>query len=263
MDFRAIAGELLAPASSALRSYERAWAAGTVLSLCLLAGSGCASYQAFVPIADVTAPSPEAEHTAADYALGPAQQRWGNVQVWTHGAYREEREGAARTVVHIGFSVHNQGASPLRLDEKRLFLEDVALGSGLVHRIAPSHVDGNEPIGASSTRQIDAYFDLPRRARPYDVAGYRVSWAFQGPNDTIAEHTDFRSTTYAWRRSYAYYPGAYPWGWYYPLRPYPYYFSYSPYYYPFDAYPYPYWVGPPEFRGRVYGPRVLARPRMR
>jgi len=238
----------------------RSFASRVLVLVALLMGVGCATPQAFVPVAEVTAPAPDGVHGAAEYQLDQPMHR-GHVQVWSQGAYRDDSEGPARTIVHVGFSVQNEGTTPLRLDERRLFLEDIGSTEGGIQQLAPSRLEGNTPIVPASTGHVDAYFTLPRRIWPGDVFGYRVAWALEGEEKARVQHTAFESTRYRpplyLAYSYPYYP-YYPWGWYYPGRPYPFYA------------PYPYWGGPPVFRSRVYvgprayvGPRVLARPRAR
>jgi hypothetical protein len=220
------------------------------LFLLALLAAGCATPQAFVPVAEVTRAAPDGLHGAADYQLAEPSRR-AHVQVWSRGAYRDDPEGQAITLVHVGFSVENHGPTPIRLDEKRLFLEDIGSMEGDIRQLAPVHLEGNVPVAPETSGSVDAYFRLPRRIWPGDVFGYRVAWALEGGESSHVEHTAFESTrlrpTVYWAYS--------PWGWYYPWRPYPYPFAYAPY---------PYWGGSPVLRSRVYvGPRVLARPRRR
>jgi hypothetical protein len=222
--------------------------------LLILLGAGCATPQAFVPVAEVTRAAPDGLHGAADYQLDQPSRR-AHVQVWSHGTYRDDTGGKAVTLVHVGFSVDNQGPTPIRLDERRLFLEDIGSTEGDIARLAPAHIEGNVPVVPNSTGSVDVYFTLPRRVWPSDVYGYRVAWALEGGESARLEHTAFESTRFRPRVyvGLGYYPYyAYPWGWY-PWRPYPLLYA-----------PYPYWGGPPLLRSRVYvGPRVLARPRLR
>jgi len=218
------------------------------LLLLVLLGAACATPQAFVPVAEVTRAAPDGLHGAADYQLDQHSRR-AHVQVWSRGAYRDDTEGKANTIVHVGFSVENQGSTPIRLDERRLFLDDVGSTEGSIQRLAPAQLDGNVPVAPNSTGTVEAYFTLPGRVWPSDVFGYRVAWALEGGESARLEHTAFEST----RFRAPFYLAYYPWGWYYPWRPYP----------PLYA-PYPYWGRPPLLRSRVYGgPRVLARPRRR
>jgi hypothetical protein len=225
-----------------------------LLLLLVLFALGCATPQAFVPLAEVRSPAPDGEHNAADYTLEPHA----HVQVWSRGAFRDENEGKTETVVHVGFVLDNQGSAPVRLDEKRLYLEDIASTEGGIEKLAPVQIDGNAAVAPSATGQVEAYFALPKRIWPSDIVGYRVVWALEGSEKTPLQHTAFQSTRYGPRVYLAYYPYApYYWGWYYPWRPYPFYA------------PYPYW-GPPVYGPRVYvaprvygGPRYLAHPRRR
>jgi hypothetical protein len=230
--------------------------------LLVLLALGCATPQAFVPLAEVRSAAPDGEHGAADYALEPHT----HVQVWSRGAFRDDSQGKTETVVHVGFVLDNQGPVPVRLDEKRLFLEDVGSTEGGFEKLVPVEIDGNAPVAPSGKGQVEAYFTLPQRVWPSDIVGYRVVWALDSGEKTSLQHTVFQSTRFGPRvylAEYPYYPYS-PWGWYYPWRPY-----YAPY---------PFWggavygprvyVAPRVYRGpRVYGPRggprYLARPRAR
>ncbi len=213
-----------------------------LFSLLVLFALGCATPQAFVPLAEVRSAAPDGEHRAADYALSPHA----HVQVWSRGAFSDEGQGEKETVVHVGFVLDNQGPTPIRLDEKRLFLEDIGSTEGGIEKLAPVQIDGNVTVAPSGKAQIEAYFALPSRIWPSDIVGYRVVWALEGgEKKTELQHTAFQSTRFGpsvYLAYYPYYPYS-PWDWYYPFRPYPFYA------------PYPYWGGP------VYGPRVYVAPR--
>jgi hypothetical protein len=231
---------------------RRALLRSLLLVLLALFGLGCgASVQPFVPVAGVRVPAPEGPYTAAEIDLAGDAQRSGEVRVWSRGAYRTELEGRAVTLVHVGFELENRGSVPLQLDERRLSLDDVALADGTLQHVAPVRVEGNASVPPASTAHVDAYFSMPRRTWPDAVLAYRVAWLVQGEGRSYAERTEFESPrAWRWYGGYAYYPGF--WGWY--GAPYPYYF-YPP--------AHRFWGLPYGYRSRVYGPRVLARPRVR
>jgi hypothetical protein len=240
-----------------LKDRSASWALRAAVLLLVLLGAGCATPQAFVPLAEVTRAAPDGLHGAADYRLEQPSRR-AHVQVWSRGAYRDDTEGKAVTIVHVGFSVENQGPTPIRLDEKRLFLQDIGSTEGGIEQLAPVHLEGNLAVAPQATGTVDAYFSLPGHIWPSDVIGYRVAWAFEGGDSSRVEHTTFESTRarvyLAYYPYYGYYP-YYPWGWYGPWRSYP--LGYAPY---------PYWGGPPHVYVGPHGyagPRVLARPRQR
>jgi len=72
--------------------------------LLVLLGAGCATPQAFVPVAEVTRAAPDGLHGAAEYQLDQPSRR-AHVQVWSHGTYRDDTGGKAVTLVHVGFSI--------------------------------------------------------------------------------------------------------------------------------------------------------------
>jgi len=220
--------------------------------------AGCAASQAFVPVAPLTQPGPEGVRAAAHYTVERQGQSFGEIQVWSRGAYRAEIEGKTRTLVQIGLSLHNTSQGPLEFDPAQLFLDEVALRGGMLYRLAPAQVKGNVAVAPSQTRTLEAFFLLPTDDWPSDVIEYRLAWQVRDAAGAYANRTAFRSTSYL--SYYGYYAeyrwGSYPWG--YSAWPYPY-LGYYPYpgYHPYPGYGYPRYVVP---RYEVGGPRFYARP---
>jgi hypothetical protein len=230
----------------------------------LLLLAGCATSQAFIPVAPLMRPGPEGTR-AAQYTVERQGQQFGEIQVWSRGAYRTEIEGKARTLVQIGLSLHNTSPAPLEFDPAQLFLDEVALRGGTLYRLAPAQVKGNVPVAPSQTGTLEAYFLLPDDAWPGDVFEYRLAWQVRDAAGAYANRTAFRSTSYSAYDGYyvEYRWGYYPWGYY--AWPYPYagYYAYPGYGYP--RYPGArYDVGaPPRFYARPETSRGLAAPRAR
>lgn len=223
--------------------------AGIVATLLL---SSCVGTQVFTPAANATAFSPDGASRAAEYPIEIDQHPIGDARLWSHGAYRADVEGSTKTVVHVGFLLHNTGATPISLDDKRLFLEDVLTSDGTLYQVPPVHVDGNTSVPASQSAQVDALFALPSGLWPGDVIAYHVSWTVKGTG-VYTQRTPFVGPGYV---RFHYFPYGYPYG------PYGYYF--------YDGYPWAYWGAPysPYFGGRFgrgyyYAPRRFATPSFR
>jgi hypothetical protein len=226
--------------------------------LCLAPfASGCVSGQAFMPVANVSALSPDGKERASEYPVEINHQRVGTARVWTNGAYRTEVQGSTRTVVHVGFALDNTSSAPLSLDPKQLRLQDVLTPDGALYQIPPVQVDGNLTVAPAHNEQMNAVFELPGGIWPSDVLAYHVAWKVEA-GGTFAENTPFVGPGY----------GRYPYSPYYYAYPYDYYWGYpwgywwpGLYYSPYHFYPYRGYGG---FAPRGYVvPRHYASPRAR
>ena len=203
----------------------------------LLSLGGCVGPRAFIPATHVLVPAPDGGIAAAEYDLDVEQHRLGQARVWSLGAYRDDSSGETRTLIHVGFVLHNSGEAPLRLDEKGLYLDDVVLEDSGLYRIAPLHVDSNTSVPPDDTQRIGVLFSLPGAPMPSEIRSYRVAWAVQAGGRTYTQQTPFVQAPPRERRyPYAvYYYGYWPYPWWPPYYD-------SPYYRP---YPYwRYWRGP-------------------
>ena len=213
-------------------------------------------------MAPVTRPGPEGVSAAAHYPVERQGKQFGQIEVWSRGAYRTELEGKTQTLVQVGLSLHNTSPTPLEFDPTQLFLDEVALRGGTLYRVAPAQVKGNVPVAPSQTRTLEAYFVLPSDAWPADVIEYRVAWQVKDAAGAYSNRTAFRSTNYG--AYYGYYVD-YAWG-YYPGRYYAWPYAY-PGYYPYPGYARPYAphydLGGPRFYARPETTRSIAAPRAR
>jgi hypothetical protein len=208
----------------------------------LLGGTGCVTTRAFVPGEHVTGLSPGGDHYAAEYTVRDADHLIAEIKVWALGASRDG-SGDAVTTVYLGFEVDNVGASPVRLDPKRLFLDDVRIDDGeqKLARIRPLGIEGDTLIPPGEERTIEVSFALPDDVWPSDVRGYRVAWQLTNGGSYSQKTPFLRAANLRRGDPYPYYGtslgfymyGAYPYGawpsWryrrYYPGWP------YAPYYY--------------------------------
>ena len=124
--------------------------------LLFLALGSCSSHQYFRPREVVLVRSPGGV-PATQYALGEAGNRVGRLNVWSRGAWREDRDEGSRTVIHLGLEIANtsQGTLFIEVDEVRL------------HSIS------------GEGRQIDALARVYRATtwRGSDRAASRARWA--------------------------------------------------------------------------------------
>jgi len=211
--------------------------------------AGCVSSRAFLPTEHVTGLSPSGDYYAAEYPIVERGQSLAEVKVWSAGAIRDASDDAPRTTVRIGFELTNHGDSPIRLEPKQLYLEELPASGATAGRSTPAHVDGDTLVPPGQTRHVDAAFDLPSSVWPSDVPGFRVAWSLVG------ERVHSRKTPFL-RAVDAGGPG--PWSpynapyssWYYPGM----YYGYPGFY---GAWPYRYRMWPPPWRG----PRIYYVPR--
>ena len=189
-------------------------------------GLACVSGRAFVPAEHVTALSPQGRQLAAEYTIREESRLVAEAKVWTKGATRnasEEDDGA--TVVYVGFEIQNHTNGPVRLDTKRLFLDDVKIGAGTLTRVPLLRVSGATEIRPGEEGEALAAFRLPSEVWPSELLSYRVAWTLTN-GGVYQQKTPFVAavTRYAddWGPYYynpypTFYFGAYP-SWYWPYR---------------------------------------------
>jgi hypothetical protein len=182
----------------------------------LLFSTGCVSSRSFIPAEHVTAFSPGGEEYAAEYSIEEVGSDVGDVKVWTEDASRDASDSDPRTAVRVGFELTNHGDGPLRLDAKRLYLEETPKDGVPRGRLGPASVAGDTLVPPGQSRQVDVVFALPSSVWPSDVPGFSVAWSVVG-RQVHSRKTPFLSAIEArpidpWYPYYGYY---YP-GFYYP-----------------------------------------------
>ncbi|MEM7199074.1 MAG: hypothetical protein AAF628_02345 [Planctomycetota bacterium] len=184
-----------------------------VLSALLVLSACSASRRYFRPAERANAQSPEGS-SAAEYELGQDGAPWGEVRVWVDEVARRDDV----TTAHVGFELENVTDEPLRLDVRRLRINDLDLGDRVLGSIETGYP---EPVATASPHQVHVVrlpFVLPDNVEPADVRSFNVHWWLQGPQDwTYEQHTRF-----VVHRPFAPRPYFRPYGFgpYFPWRPY-------------------------------------------
>ena len=69
-------------------------------------------------------------------------QTLADVKLWSLGATRDGSDDEPRTTVRVGFELENQGDTPVRLDAKQLYLEEMPKSGAEPGRTPPARVEG-------------------------------------------------------------------------------------------------------------------------
>lgn len=135
-------------------------------------GAGCASSKAwFRPRERAVAEAPSGE-TAAEYVLGTAARRAGELRVWSDGA-RASKKGC---VVRVGFEIENESDRELRLDLDATRLENVEAGGREPRDVPQERVaSGRVEIPPDRMGRVDLEY-LIEGARPTGVRAFVVRW---------------------------------------------------------------------------------------
>lgn len=210
----------------------------------LMGFTGCVSSRAFLPTEHVTGLSPRGDYSAAEYPIVERGQTLADVRLWTTGATRDSSDAEPQTLVRVGFELENHGDTPVRLDPKQLYLEEMPKPGAEPGRTPAARVEGETLVPPGQRRQIDVWFALPGSVWPSDVPGFRVAWSVAGERRHSRKTPFLRAVDTG---------GPAPWA--------PYYGVYSPWYYPgiyygysglYGPWPYRYRGWPPRGRGRIY-----------
>ena len=223
---------------------------GSMLSLgllALLAGCGAAR-QYFEPTERVTGQT-ENGYSQALYPLAGPHGPFGEATLWSRGAYRADNSGSApalrggasfdgRTVVQIGFSLHNTSDAPIELRGAELRIGTMRTDDALLSELVaadPSVLS----VPPQAIGEAQFHFVLPAGVAPREVRAFRLRWAVYAKQTAYRQRTVFLEV-----HAREAYPPPYAAG--YPCWPYgPYDCLYGPPYW--GAYPSPEPVGYPRY----------------
>src|SRR5690349_11994669 len=121
----------------------------------LMGFAGCVSSRAFLPTEHVTGFSPRGDYSAAEYPIMERGQALADVKLWSTGALRDSSDADPRTTVRVGFELENHGDTPVRLDPKQLYLEEMPKPGVEPGRTPPARVEGDTLVPPGQTRQLD------------------------------------------------------------------------------------------------------------
>ncbi len=177
---------------------------------------GCAGTQHFDATERATATSPRGD-LAAEYEVTGAQGQIAEAKVWLRGAYEDRVDGAEMTVIEVVFDVDNEGRAPVALSDVRI---DSMTADGVgFDDVAPFRVEGDRVVAPGGEGRLHAYFAIPQRFDPEDIARLEVGWALRHAEGTYAQRTPFRQVPEYYAYGYPYYapfvydPFYYPFGW--------------------------------------------------
>lgn len=176
------------------------------IALCLVAlATSCASNRYFRPAERANAETADG-FLASQYELDINQQRWGEVRVWSEGAWVWAEEGESDTLLHVGIEIENALDSPLALNLAETRIEEVRVGDITIDRIDTHDIVGEPQVDGHTVGKVHFEFTLPEGYSPRHVRSFRMRWQLLGPDDVLYEqHTPFTSQRSRWghRRYYA------------------------------------------------------------
>jgi hypothetical protein len=178
------------------------------------------------------------------YDLSDDRGQFGQVKLWSRGAYTIGTQKETVTAIHIGFELENSGDRALWLEPAGVRLESVQTRTRTLRDIPATFPGGQLTVAPGATGKVEAQFALPAGTWPDDVRAFRVAWTVRTNGDRYSEFTPFAQS--APRRVYV------------PVRAY--YDPYYPYTYPlYDPFYSPHWrvviVKPYPRRVIVHGRR--------
>ncbi len=152
--------------------------------------AACAGPEHFRPAESATAVSPEG-YSAAQYPIIIEGNVAGEAKVWTVGAYREKGGDGARTMLHVGFALENNGNQPMWLDASDIELVSGSTSSGELPPLRPVKITGTPDVPPGGDGEVHAYFELPPYVKPGKIDSFRLRWSVHTPNGQYAQRTPF------------------------------------------------------------------------
>lgn len=153
---------------------------------CLL--PACAGTQHFDAAERATGLSPQG-YGASEYDLWGPRGNTGQARVWASGAYEANVDGREMTVIEVVLELENNGSEPMVLSDLRL---DSADADGVrLTDLAPVRIEGPDAIAPGDEERVRAYFAIPARYDPDDIADFRVRWGVRQGERTYAQRTPF------------------------------------------------------------------------
>lgn len=169
----------------------------SLFALLFLATGACGASEASFEPTEHVAASGHAGQPAASYDVRTGAGPIAHVNVWSQGAYRDNRD---RPIVHLTLEVRNLGREPIRLGRDLLRLEPFATSGAplaAARLLAVQSDEGRdaETVPPASASTIQVWFALPPATRPSKLGGLRVRWglAFEDGRHYV-QFTDFQRT---------------------------------------------------------------------
>jgi hypothetical protein len=172
----------------------------------LLLFAGCATNRAYFEPTENARGRTMHGYREAMYQLSGPNGAFGEAKVWSRGAYLHDD----RTVIQVGFELHNTSGIPFELRAADVILDPVRTDTAGITNIPPA--ENSDIVYASGAIGETAFhFVLPPGISPGNVRGFRVRWTVRSAQFAYTQNTPFmRERTYY---GYGYYPYPY-YGWY-------------------------------------------------
>jgi hypothetical protein len=166
----------------------RASRIGSVALVLAFVFAGCAGTQHFDAAERATGLSPQG-YGASEYDIWGATGNVGQARVWAPGAYEAVVDGREMTVIEVVLELENNGTAPMVLSAIRLDSAD-ADGAHITD-LSPVRIEGPGVVAPGDEERVRAYFAIPERYDPDDIADFRVRWAVRQGERTYAQRTPF------------------------------------------------------------------------
>jgi len=126
-------------------------------------------------------------HKVALYPLSGPSGTFGEAKVWSSGAHRT---GEDRTVVRVGFEIHNTSATPIELRTNELRL-DVLPQTGEPIKDLRAAEQSARVIAPGGIGDAGVEFELPAGMSPRDVGALRLHWGVHNGPQSYVQRTPF------------------------------------------------------------------------
>jgi hypothetical protein len=179
--------------------------------LALLAAPGCRARTARFRPAE--SPGQDAlTQVSAYYELQVEGRNWGDVKVWSQGAYPKAVDGRT-PVIHVGLRLRNDSNGPMDLRLDRTNIEINTRDRQLLVVQEPIQTDGEMTVAPGSLERIALFYPLPEGLGAGDLLAFEVNWAVETGEVIHTHSTPFIREGNG--RPYHYWrPGFYPYyGW--------------------------------------------------
>lgn len=210
---------------------HKAVSQGATLALVVWTAGCTPSQAAFTPVEATRQIAPAL--SASYYELNVQDNNYGDVKVWSPGAYPTEVDGVV-PMIHIRLRIRNDSTEPLELGLQEMDVSLVTEGYRYVVVDDLEVTRGESTIPPQSMRRLALQVAIPPGLGPGGVEGFELNWQVKTPGGIYTQSTPFVQRVN---------------GDYYYWRPY----YYGPYWRPFYGYNWPYY-GSPYFRDYGYSP---------
>ena len=143
--------------------------------LLLFALGSCASHQYFRPHEAAIVQSP-AGYPAARYELEAEDKRAGRINVWSRGAWREDRDNETWTIIHLGLEITNLSAETLSVDLDEIQLRSIVSEGGQIEILEHSVHQGSPSIQPEQVGHIEFEFLVDREVSPTSIHSFAARW---------------------------------------------------------------------------------------